>query len=130
MLQPGGTALEIVPGDDKLVIESKLPIQDIGYVRVGQEVKVSLASVDASRFGKLEGNVVHISPDTLATEDGVPYYKVRIETKESRFKKGDLEYRMFPGMMVQAAIHTGSRTVVDYLFSPFVSYMDSALTER
>jgi membrane fusion protein, adhesin transport system len=130
VLQPGGTALEIVPGDDKLVIEARLPIQDIGYVRVGQMAKVSLSSGDAARFGKLEGNVVQISPDTLATEDGVPYYKVRIETNDSRFKKGDLEYRLFPGMMVQAAIHTGSRTVFDYLFSPFISYMDSALTER
>ncbi|MBF0357063.1 MAG: HlyD family type I secretion periplasmic adaptor subunit [Magnetococcales bacterium] len=130
VLAPGGTALEIVPGGDRLVIEAKLPIQDIGFVKVGQIAKVSLTSGDASRFGKLEGRVVQISPDTLATEDGVPYYKVRIETSESSFKKGDLEYRLFPGMMVQAAIHTGSRTVLEYLFSPFVSYMDPALTER
>jgi membrane fusion protein, adhesin transport system len=130
VLAPGGTALEIVPGGDRLVIEAKLPIQDIGYVKVDQIAKVSLTSSDASRFGKLEGRVVQISPDTLATEDGVPYYKVRIETSEASFKKDDLEYRLFPGMMVQAAIHTGSRTVVEYLFSPFVSYMDPALTER
>ncbi|MBF0454558.1 MAG: HlyD family type I secretion periplasmic adaptor subunit [Magnetococcales bacterium] len=130
VLPPGGTALEIVPGEDRLVIEAKLPIQDIGYVRVNQQVKVSLSSGDASRFGKLNGVVVQISPDTLATEDGVPYYKVRIETEEALFKKGDLEYRLFPGMVVQAAIHTGSRTVMEYLFSPFISYMDAALTER
>ncbi|MBF0380068.1 MAG: HlyD family type I secretion periplasmic adaptor subunit [Magnetococcales bacterium] len=130
VLQPGGTVLEIVPGGDKLVIESKLPIQDIGYVKEGQKAKVSLTSSDASRFGKLEGIVSQISPDTLVTEDGIPYYKVRIVTGEAKFKKGDLEYRLFPGMVVQAAIHTGSRTVLEYLFSPFVSYIDPALTER
>jgi membrane fusion protein, adhesin transport system len=130
VLQPGGTVLEIVPGADRLVIEAKLPVQDIGYVQVDQEAKVSLTSSDASRFGKLDGVVVQISPDTLATEDGMPYYKVRIETRNALFKKGDLEYRLFPGMMVQAAIHTGSRTVLEYIFSPFISYMDPALTER
>ena len=130
VLQPGGTILEIVPGGDRLVIEARLPIQDIGYVRVGQEVKVSLVSGDAARFGKLVGQVANISPDTLVNDDGVPYYKVRIETVNDLFKKGDLEYRLFPGMVVQAAIHTGSRSVVEYLFSPFISFMDSALTER
>ncbi|MBF0447120.1 MAG: HlyD family type I secretion periplasmic adaptor subunit [Magnetococcales bacterium] len=130
VLQPGGTALEIVPGADRLVIEARLPIQDIGYVRVGQLVKVSLSSNDAARFGKLTGSVVQISPDTLATEDGTPFYKVRIETEESSFKNGNLEYRLFPGMVIQAAIHTGSRTVLEYLLSPFMRYMDSALTER
>jgi membrane fusion protein, adhesin transport system len=130
VLQPGGTVLEIVPGGDKLVIEAKLPIQDIGYVKEGQKAKVSLTSSDSSRFGKLEGTVSQISPDTLVTEDGIPYYKVRIVTNEAKFKKGDLEYHLFPGMMVQAAIHTGSRTVLEYLFSPFISYIDPALTER
>ena len=130
VLAPGGTALELVPGGDRLVIEAQLPMQDIGFVRIGQMVKVSLASVEAARFGHLLGRVVHISPDTLETREGIPFYKVRIETDQAFFDKAGMTYRLFPGMIVQAAIHTGQRTVLRYIISPFLSSMDTAMTER
>ncbi|MBF0271570.1 MAG: HlyD family type I secretion periplasmic adaptor subunit [Magnetococcales bacterium] len=130
VIPPGGTAMDLVPGEDRLVVEAKLPIQDIGYVSVGQPAFVTLTSSDASRFGKLSGTVVQISPDALATKEGVPYYKVRVETEHAYFQKGKMNYRLFPGMVVRCAIHTGQRSVLDYLFYPFINFMDAALTER
>ena len=64
VLQPGATVAEIVPGEDKLVIEAKLPIQDIGYIERGQVARIKLASSDATRFGAIEGRVTAWSAPT------------------------------------------------------------------
>ncbi len=130
VLRPGDEVADIVPGDDRLIIEAQLKTQDIGYVQVGQSALIKLASADAMRFDALEGEVVGVSPDTLTTQDGVPYYKVRIETEKDHFSGGDLRYSLFPGMQVMASIQTGTRTVMQYLLDPLRGNASSALQER
>ncbi len=130
VVRAGTTVADIVPADDRLIIEAQLPPQDIGYVRAGQSAKVTLASADAAKFGDLKGIVDRVSPDTLLTEDGRPYYKVRILTDKSFFIDGKLRYDLFPGMQVISSIQTGSRTVMEYILDPLVGRMQDALRER
>jgi adhesin transport system membrane fusion protein len=130
VIAPGGTVVDIVPADDRLVVDARLPTRDIGYVRAGQRAKVRLASSDASRFGALEGQVETVSPDTLTTDQGVPFYKVRIATQQNHFENRGLRYDLFPGMQVQADIQTGTRTVLEYLLDPYFRSVETALRER
>jgi adhesin transport system membrane fusion protein len=130
VLKPGDPVADIVPTGDRLIIEAKLPTQDIGYIHVGQKVKVNLASADAARFGALKGEVVQVSPDALITPEGMPFYKVRIVTESDRFERGSLKYALFPGMQVAANIQTGTRTVFEYLTDRYWVAVDTALQER
>ena len=130
VIRPGDTVVDIVPAGDRLIIEAKLPTQDIGYVALGQAAIIKLASADAMRFGGLKGNVVNISPDTLLTPEGMPFYKVRIETESDHFQRGQLRYNLFPGMQVIANIQTGKRTVLQYILDPLRGAMSDALQER
>ena len=130
VVSAGEAVVDIVPGDDRLVIEARLPTQDIGFVRAGQNALIKLASPDVVRFDNLEGKVITVSPDTLTAPDGQPFYRVRIETRRDYFKRGSDQYQLFPGMQVIASIHTGERTVMQYLVDPFLSSVDDALTER
>ena len=130
VVKPGGPVVDIVPGEDRLIIEAKLPVQDIGYVRAGQSAKVKLASADSVRFGALDGTVLTVSPDALVTQDGRPYYKVRIETSRDHFDHFGLKYYLFPGMQVMASIETGKRTVLQYIVDPMTGYMSDAMQER
>lgn len=130
VVKAGSTVVDIVPADDRLIIEAQLPPQDIGYVRAGQHAKVTLASADAAKFGDLKGTVDLVSPDTLVTEDGRPFYKVRISTDRSFFEDGKLRYDLFPGMQVVASIQTGSRTIMEYILDPLIGRMQDALRER
>ncbi len=130
VIRPGDPVVDIVPAGDRLIIEAKLQTQDIGYVVSGQSAMVKLASGDAMRFGSLQGTVIHVSPDTLQTPEGNPYYKVRIATEKDHFSRGSLVYNLFPGMQVMASIQTGTRTVLRYLVDPLLANFDSALGER
>ncbi|UZP68838.1 HlyD family type I secretion periplasmic adaptor subunit [Desulfovibrio mangrovi] len=130
VVEPGGTVMTIVPTSDKLVVEAHLPINDIGYVALGQNARISLTSADARRFGRINGTVVRISPDVVVDRQGNTYYKVRIETDDSCFEREGNRYCLYPGMIVACSIHTGSRTVLEYILSPFMSSLTFSMQER
>jgi adhesin transport system membrane fusion protein len=130
VVKPGDSVVEIVPSEDKLIIEARLPISDVGYVQAGQKALITLASRDAGHYGRIHGTVANVSPDAFADERGRTFYLVRIETTEDSFTRGSFRYRLTPGMQVIAYIHTGERTVLEYLLDPFLATMDVALTER
>lgn len=130
VVRSGMDVVEIVPAGDKLVIEAMLPVGDIGYVHENQEATVRLASRESIIFGKLQGKVVHVAPDTTVTQEGSAYYAVRIETEKDRFENNHMEYRLYPGMIMQVAIHTGSRTVLQYVLDPLMGTMSGVLQER
>ena len=130
VVRPGEPIVDVVPEGDRLIIEAKLPTHDIGYVQVGQAAAVKLASSDAARFSALEGTVVSISPDTLLTPDGMPYYKVRIATDKNYFERGDIKYQLYPGMQVVANVKIGTRSIFQYVFGPMYAGLDTALQER
>lgn len=131
VVKPGDTVIDIVPGEDKLIVEAQLPTQDIGYVQVGQEAILKLNSPSLQRFGHVMGKVVRISPDKLIREeDGQPYYKVRIEPERNYFLRKEQRYDVFPGTQIMASIRTGKRSVVEYLLDPFLGSFNEAMRER
>jgi adhesin transport system membrane fusion protein len=130
VVRPGGAVVDLVPEGDRLVIEAKLPVQDVGYVHPGQTAIVRLASADAVRLGDIDGKVVHVSPDAFQEEKGGAYYRVRIETGKDYFERNRLRYSLVPGVQVQCHIHIGQRTVLEYILEPFLGSLDSALRER
>jgi adhesin transport system membrane fusion protein len=130
VVRAGGTVADLVPAGDVLVVEARLPVQDVGHVRGGQTATLKLASAEAVRFGNLEGKVVNVSPDALTTAQGATFYKVRIETERDYFQQRALRYDLVPGVRVACSILTGRRTVLKYLLDPLIGGADTALRER
>tara|TARA_R110002126_G_scaffold108792_6_gene245533 strand:- start:392 stop:1714 length:1323 start_codon:yes stop_codon:yes gene_type:complete len=130
VVKSGSTILEIFPTDDRLIVEAKLAIQDIGFVSIGSEVQLQLATPDAQLFDKLNGKVIHISADTIINEKGVSFYKIKMETDQSFFQNGDDRFNLYPGMQLKSSILTGKRRVIDYFLSPILQSANTALRER
>lgn len=130
VVRPGVTIMDIVPAGDPLVIEARLPVRDIGYVAEEQTVIIKLPTADARRFGKLQGKVVSISPDAVTLETGETFYRVRIATEKDYFERQGYKHRLFPGMQVICAIHTGARTVLEYLSYPYFDALTIGMHER
>ncbi len=130
VVKPGDTLAEIVPSEERLIIEAHLEISDIGYIKINQMVYLQLPNKDANKFKKIEGRVVNISPDTFTDQQGRTFYNVRIESDQSYFEAGDQKYRLYPGMVLIAYIHIGERTILNYLLDPFVNTLSFSLQER
>jgi adhesin transport system membrane fusion protein len=130
VVPPGRTIVDIVPTGGSLVVEAQLSIEDISMVQLGQHATIKLASRNARRVGKVSGKVLHISPDALATEQGLTYYATRIKTDEEYFIWGEERYELIPGMGVAVFILTGKRTVLEYLLDPFLDSLSQGFQER
>lgn len=130
VVAPGRTILDIVPTGDSLVVEAQLSIEDITSVKPGQAAVVKLASRNARRVGKISGEVLSISPDALTTDQGHTYYATRIKTSQDYFIWGAERYQLIPGMGVAVFIHTGQRTVLQYLLDPFLDSISQGFQEK
>lgn len=131
VVRPGEPLMEIVPTQEKLVVEARLNPTDIGYVRVGQPTIVKLSTYDFSRYGGLEGSVVSISPDShIDPQSGQTFFKVVAETDQNYLgaQPGDLP--ISPGMEATLDIHTGTKSVIQYLVKPVVKVSTEAFRER
>lgn len=132
-VRAGDIIMELVPVDE-LVIEAKLKPSEISFVKVGQKALVKLDAYDFSIFGSFEGNVKHISSDTLLekTAKGDEYFfrvLISLSGKEITSKVGK-KVIVIPGMSGQIDIITGERTVLTYLAKPIIKTIDQAFTER
>ena len=127
VIQPGKEILEIVPTDDALVLETKIQIKDIAFMRVSQPAVVKLTAYDYTIYGGLDAIVEHISPDSIVDEKGNAYYLVKVRTLKSSLGKG---LPIIPGMIAQVDVITGKKTVLSYLLKPVLKAKSYAFSER
>ena len=86
IVAPGVTVVEIVPEDEKLIVEAKLPLSEIGYVSKGLNAKIRLNTSEGSRFRPLNGKVIFVGADRISVndkEEGYYLVKVRFYTNIS-----------------------------------------------
>ena len=130
VIKPGATIADIVPSEEKLIVEAHLSISDIGYVKNEQAAFLQLATADSRKFNKLKAKVINISPDTFTNETGQTFYNVRIESEKKYFESGKQKHMLYPGMMLMAFIHIGQRTILEYLLDPFMETLSFSMQER
>ncbi len=130
VIPPGAVALEVVPLDKELIVETRITTRDVGHVKVGQAVTVKVSTFDFARYGGISGELKDVSASTFIDEEGEPYYK-GIVTLDRGYVGFDPELnRVLPGMTVQADIRTGQKTLLAYLLKPVVSSVKTSFRER
>jgi membrane fusion protein, adhesin transport system len=127
VVQPGREVIEMVPLDDALIVEAKVPPKDIAFLHPGQEAIVKFTAYDFVVYGGLRGKVEHISADTVTDEKERTFYIVRVRTEREGFNPS---LPILPGMTAQVDILTGKKTVLAYLLKPVLRAKQNALSER
>ena len=130
VVPPGGPVLDLVPRDDRLVIEAKVRPTDIDVVHVGLPAKVVLSAFKMRTTPQLSGEVVRVSADALKDErTGELYYSARIVADPDQLK--DLsDIHLQPGMPAETLIVTGERTMLQYLLQPIRDTFRTAFREE
>jgi adhesin transport system membrane fusion protein len=141
VIQAGQPILEIVPTEDEMLVEAYVKPSEVAFLKVGQKAVVKLSSYDFNKYGGLDGELEHLSPDTLKDdrqqrkpganpadmEEG--FYRILVRIKDpNRVRKG-LKLEPTPGMTATVEIRTGQKTVLEYLFRPLQN-VSQALRER
>lgn len=126
VLQAGATVAELVPDDDRLVIEGRLNPNQIENVRPGMPAKVWLTALSWRDQRPLAAKLAWISPDSIEDRrSGISYFAARVELTESRAAIED-KIALHPGMRSEVLLMTGVRTLLDQLFDPLMRNINRA----
>ncbi len=121
VIAPGAVLMEIVPVNDRLVIEAAVIPKDIDNVQVGLEAGIQFSAFSQHEAPQILGKVTYIAADILENEKtGELYYKAKIEVDDDQIARLGQERKILPGMMADVIIFTGSRRPIDYLLEPLV----------
>lgn len=127
VITPGKDIVEVVPSEDNLVLEVKVPTRDIAFLRVGQKALVKFSAYDFSVYGGMEAKLESIGADSITDEKNNTFYVVKVRTSRSKFSD---TLPIIPGMQAEVDISTGKKTVLAYLLKPLLRARQIALTER
>ena len=130
VIAPGEVLMEIVPIDDVMVAEVRLSPRDVGHIQANQKAEVSVSTYDTVRYGTIPGTVTQVSASTFQDENGEPYYKATISLAKNHVGSHDGRNLVLPGMVVDARINTGGKTLLEYLLKPVYRSLDNAFDER
>jgi membrane fusion protein, adhesin transport system len=130
VVQPGTSAVEIVPLDDTLLVEAQIRPQDIAFLRPGLDAMVKLSAYDFTIYGGLPATLEHIGADSVTTEKGETYYVIRVRTRAASLRHRDRDLPIIPGMVADVEVKTGEKTVMQYLLKPMTRMQQQALRER
>jgi len=129
VVKPGDDLIEIVPSNEKLLVNAKIKPSDIAFIYPSQKAIVKFSAYDFSIYGGLEGTVVNISPDTIKGKDEKTYYIVRIETQKSKLEQSK-DMKIIPGMTAQVDILTGKKSILSYILKPILKTKQYAFGDR
>jgi HlyD family secretion protein len=140
VVAPGAIILELLPIDDKLVIEGRINPGDISHVHDGQDALVRLTALNQRLTPVIAGRVVYVSADAIAEQQNqqvqslVPYqhqsYIVRVKLDEADVRKKIGDFNPTPGMPADVYIKTGERTFFEYMLRPVLDSFSRAFREH
>jgi membrane fusion protein, adhesin transport system len=138
VIKPGDLVARIVPTDRELIAEVHIDPKDAGHIHVGADADLRLATYDSAIFGQVRGKVEYLSATTFSPPAGQapgqgsaePYYKATIQLLQDHVSSGTTTYPITPGMVLQAHIKTGSKSIIRYMFKPVFNSLEVAFSER
>jgi adhesin transport system membrane fusion protein len=140
VVRPGDLVARIVPTEGELVAEVHIDPKDSGHIRMDADAEIRLLTYDSTVFGPVSGKVEYLSATTFSPPPGQqnptgqnpsePYYKATIRLLQDHVRAGATNYPITPGMVLQAHIQTGSKSIIRYMFKPVFNSLDVAFTER
>lgn len=129
VVRSGETLMDIVPHDNPLIVETQVPINKITEVYMGQKAMVQLDAFDTRMVPQMPGRVSYISADSIQPEGGYgePYFLCHVQVDEDALQEERLY--MSPGMPATVYITTTERTIVYYMFEPYIKSWQRSLRD-
>jgi multidrug efflux pump subunit AcrA (membrane-fusion protein) len=128
VVPPGATLMSVVPTDEKLHAEVRVQPIDIGFVKLGNLVRIKITTFDFMRYGTLTGVVTMVSSHSTLDEKQNPHFKVIVSMPQNYLV--DKDHAITPGMIVHGDIITDRQTVLGYLLRPIYLALSQGMRER
>ena len=119
------SVLKLVPSN-RLQAKVEISDGDIGFLKVGLPVNVSVDSFPSGEFGYIQGSLENIGSDVLPPDQRSPQYRfpATVSLKQQSVEFGDQQLNLQSGMGISANIKLRSRPVISIVSDLFTKQMD------
>lgn len=117
IVQAGSSLCSIIPGGDDLKVTLYIPESEIAKVKVGQKTEYIIDAIPYNEYGKLTGEILSISADSVASEaSGTKFYiaQASLSANSLSNKEGSVR-EVRTGMLLEAKSISGSKRVITWL---------------
>lgn len=130
VIQPGAPILELVPKNDRLVIDVQVQPHDIDTVREGQSALVRFTAYHQRNMPRIDGKVIYVAADSTQDEQTKrSYFLAKVEVDPTLLKQVAPQINLSAGMPAEASIQTGTRTALQYAVDPLVHAFQRSFVE-
>jgi hemolysin D len=149
----GDQLMRLVPEGESPEVEAYLANQDIGFIKPEQNAVVKIESFPFTRYGVLTATVTRVSSDAIPEPEALLneadaskapaektfagaqptqnlVFPVTLHPERDYMTIDGRRTPLSPGMAVTVEIATGSRRILEYVFSPLVETASNAMKER
>lgn len=130
VVNTGESLLSIIPADQPLIIKATTLNKDIGFLKIGQKVAIKIDTFNFQKYGKLDGELVHIGNDAIEDEKLGEIYEIKVNPLKTSLEIDGEIKNIEPGMSVNAEIKVGKRRVIELFIYPVIRYLDEGLSVR
>ena len=92
--------------------------------------ELKLDAYPFTRYGTLKARVERVSPDATVDQQRGLVFPVRLKITDQRLMVDGKQAALSPGMSSSAEIVTGTRRVIEYIWSPVARSLREAGRER
>ena len=130
VVTPGQEIMQVIPADDRLIIEAQVMPGDIDMIYEGQVARLRMSSFNMRTTPEIGGIVLQSSPDSLIDPvTGLPYYTARVVIPEEELVHLNGQ-KLVPGMPAEVFLQTEKRSVFSYIVKPAVDAMSRGMREE
>ena len=130
VVTPAQTLMVLVPKNQQLEVEAYLQNKDIGFVHEGQTAAVKVDAFPFTKYGTLDAELLHISPDAIADDKLGLVYRTQVRLHATKIQVEDKMVSLTPGMSVAVEVKTGKRRIIEYFLNPLLQYQSESIRER
>lgn len=129
VLGPRQPILDVVPENEKLVVEARIHPQDIDHVHKDAAAEVRLTAFDARTVPLLPAKVLFISADRITEPESKESWFVATIEVDAASLKNYPQVHLQAGMPAELFVTTPDRTLFQYLTKPLTVFTARAMRE-
>lgn len=125
--------LSIAPLQDDIELQALVPMSSIGFVQVGQSIRIKYDTFPYQKFGFFSGKIIGISRGVLLPNEiaylpiqlDKAYYKITIAPDLKKIQAYGKPTDIRPGMTFSADVILDHRSILEWLLDPIYSIKGS-----
>lgn len=126
----GQNLMTLIPKTTKFEVEALIENKDIGFIHVGQEVRIKTEAFPFTKYGVLTGHVKSINFHPVQQENGTYNFRIMVSLDKQFYEINNKKIPLNSGLNAIVEIKTGKRRIISYFLGRTLKYKDEMLRER